>query len=276
VTTPEFLLLAHVGDASAGAVADTLARRFGSERVAFLPPELLATCSWTHQVASDGTAHTVLRLSSGAVIDSASVRCVLNRMLATPILPQFARSRPKDRDYAEAEFHALLASWLAGFGSRLINPSGPWALIGGSCPFRAWMLDAMACGLPVLRDSRATAGRLLLAEEDLHLRTHLDHSLPGLADGLPAYRAYAMAGATPAGRVLIAGSFVGGSLAAAFGEACLRLAERSGCRLSAFRFSMIDGCLALSGVDTSPALEFASEIEAVAQLLADVAAQCWR
>ncbi|GJD51975.1 hypothetical protein OPKNFCMD_4734 [Methylobacterium crusticola] len=271
--TPDFLVIAPAGDASAGAVAAALTRRHGAGRVAQLPTGQLARCRWTHRVAPDGAARTRLRRPDGAALDCAHVRCVLDRMLAPPTLPRFARSHPKDRDYAAAEFHALLASWLAGFGPRLINPAGPWTLVGGRRPRRAWMLDAASRGLPVPRDARATAGRLLPADAGPPSRAgRTNAALPGLPDALPACRGDEAARGAPAGRVLIAGDFVGGSLAGAFGEACRHLAGGAGYRLAGFAFSRIGGRLVLSDVDTVPALADEAEVEAVARLLADVAA----
>ncbi|UHC16965.1 hypothetical protein LRS73_03325 [Methylobacterium currus] len=265
--TPDFLVLAEAGDAAAGAVAAALAGRYGAGRVVQLTAGHLVQGRWRHGVAPDGAVQTLLAPPGGAVIDSRQVRGVLDRVLALPPLPRFARSSPKDRDYAAAELQALLASWLAGFGPRLVNPAGPWTWLGGPRPLRAWMRDAAAHGLPVPRDAHATAGRLLPA--DASSRGFV--TSPALP-GLPASHDPLAGGGPTLGRVLVAGTFIGGSLAGTFGEACRRLGRSAGYRLAEFVFARIDGRPVLSDVDTVPALSDAAEVEAVVRLLAEIAA----
>jgi hypothetical protein len=272
--TPDFLVVAEAGDASGGAVAAALAERYGAGRVARITAGDLVRCRWRHGVAPDGTVHGLVGLPNGAEIDGGRVRGVLDRVLALPPLPRFARSSPKDRDYAAAEFHALLASWLQGFGSRLVNPAGAFAALAGPRPRRAWMLDAAAHGLPVPWDVRATAARLLPAELAPRASAMNPATNPATNPAPPGQPADhdPLAGSGPSlGRVLVAGDFVGGSLAGPFGEACRRLSLSAGYRLAAFAFASLEDRPVLAEVETVPALGGAAEVEAVVRLLAGIA-----
>ena len=78
--------------------------------------ELLLAPGWDH----DPESGTRITLGSGTVLENDRIAAVLNRIrMVEP--PQFARSTPRDREYAQAEFHALVLSWLEQLGDRVVN-----------------------------------------------------------------------------------------------------------------------------------------------------------
>ena len=114
------LILAGRGDASSEAVGLGLAQR-GCPVVRASAAEL-ALAKWYH---AEGEGTRVV-LPDGTPLDDGRIGAVLNR-LEGPDLPQFARAPAEDRDYAVAEFAALLASWLNGLSDRgvpVANPPG--------------------------------------------------------------------------------------------------------------------------------------------------------
>jgi hypothetical protein len=93
--------------------------------------ELVHGARWEHRVGAWG-AHTRLRLADGRDIDSAAVCGVLNRLVWITA-EGFVGASDVDREYAGGELHALVQSWLEGFGRRAVNrPAG----LGLSGPFR--------------------------------------------------------------------------------------------------------------------------------------------
>lgn len=103
------LLLAEPGDAGVEAVGTTL-RQQGVPLLRAGMAEL-AGASWWHAV--DAITHTTLRLADGRRLADEQIGVVLNRLPGLPP-PAFAASSAMDREYAAAEFHALLCSWLNG------------------------------------------------------------------------------------------------------------------------------------------------------------------
>jgi len=78
--------------------------------VATLARALIRHCPDAH----DGTS---IELPGVGVLTDAAIGVVLNR-LSTVDLPQFAHAPAADRDYAGAEFTALLTSWLQALNAR--------------------------------------------------------------------------------------------------------------------------------------------------------------
>lgn len=108
----------------------------------------LAMAQWHHSPHDEGTR---IVLPDGVELDDRRIGVVLNR-LNGPQLPQFAQATAADRDYALAEFGALLASWLNGLAVQEVlvaNPpadDNPWA--SARHPL-GWHALAAAHGLPV-------------------------------------------------------------------------------------------------------------------------------
>jgi len=221
------LLLAHATDAGAASVAAWLAREVGPGRVRMIRPEALSLASWTHEIDAHGRSSTRIVFRNVEPLASAEVGAVLNRIRYLP-MPGFNRASAKDRDYATAELQAVVASWLAGFGSRAIHSlwRHPW--ITPMLPLQHWAAAAAACGLPVASRTIASSSRL----------RDRDHEAANPAAG------------TATGTVLVAGENLGGALAAPYGEQCLAAARLLGFSLLEFRFHGAD----LVQVDPLPAL----------------------
>lgn len=106
----------------------------------------LVGARWDHRVGRSGT-RTVVSLADGRVIDSREIRGAVNRFLAVPPA-LLAAIAPADRDYAAAELSALLVSWLAGLGGRVLNPASARGLSGAWRPRSEWATLASAAGVP--------------------------------------------------------------------------------------------------------------------------------
>ncbi len=106
----------------------------------------LARARWQHSPEGEGA--TTLVFADGRQVHDASIGVVLNR-LASLALPAFAHASPADRDYAGAEFAALLSSWL----HRLQVPVANW--VSGDNPYAAarhplgWHVLAAGQGIEV-------------------------------------------------------------------------------------------------------------------------------
>ena len=111
------LLLPGPDGLGAGEVAGAL-RRLGHD-VVILTALALEGSTWEHRIDAAGVC-TRLTPPGRSAISHTEVGAVLNR-LSAPSLARFARSDPRDRDYAAAEWQALLMSWLEGLGDRVIG-----------------------------------------------------------------------------------------------------------------------------------------------------------
>ena len=270
------VVLAHGHDAGARRLVRHLAARAAAPFV--LRPEQLATARWSHRVDGGGTARTTLTLATGAVLGPGDVGCLLNRIDALPVR-RFERSTPRDRDYAAMELQALVASWLAGLGDRVVNPVTARATDAGPTSNRLWLARAAARGLPVARSLVATSARLVTAAG-----APGDPPLRPLGPWVPK-SGRASTGRVPVeaawseddggDHVVVAGDRTTGPLAPRFGAACAAVASESGCRLVGFRFAGDgrgeDGW-ALRRVTTRPALDRDEALAAAADLMASIAA----
>lgn len=136
------LLLPGPDDLGAGEVAIAM-RRLGHD-VVVLTALALEGATWEHRVDAAGT-RTRLTVAGRPPIENADVGAVLNR-LGTPSITRFGRSEPRDREYASAEWQALLNSWLEGLGGRVVgrvDGLGSRALHSGL----SWWQWAQWCGL---------------------------------------------------------------------------------------------------------------------------------
>lgn len=145
----QLLILAHAFDHGASAVADVLSHHLGSQ-LTVLRPEWLGQAQWSHRVSSQGRAQTRIRWQSGA-LESAEVGLVWNRIR---LLPQanFRNSAPADRDYAAAEMQALVTSFLAELGDRVVPPLHRHVTLTPTTHFLEWSVAALQCGLQLHPD----------------------------------------------------------------------------------------------------------------------------
>ncbi len=135
------LILAAADDASADAVGRGLRER--GCRVVRAGAAELALAGWQHAPDGDGTR---VDLPDGTRLDDRDIGVVLNRLDGID-LPQFARAPAEDRDYAVAEFSALLASWLNGLDVPVANPPGGDNAWAASLHPLGWHALAAAHGL---------------------------------------------------------------------------------------------------------------------------------
>jgi hypothetical protein len=255
------LVLAHAHDAGASAVATRLRTLVDPDSVVVVRPEALGLAMWSHTISPCGDTRTWIQLPGGASISSESVDAVFNRLQYLP-LPRFHKASPKDRDYADAELQALVASWLLSFGTRAINPVGPRGLSRGPVSQSGWLALAASIGLPVVRSARASAGRMLPKPTGAE-RIHGVAWPGGLRGPAPAEL---HADSSSADSVLVVGDRALGALAQPFGKACVALARVADCTLLEVRFAQSVGGLAVCGVNAMPRLLDACEFEAVAEL----------
>ena len=119
-------------------VAALIARRRGGEAVAVRALEELLFARWRHEVSEEGVV-TQVRLHDGALLPDGAGVAVFWRARAV-FHPGFLGAAPVDREYASMESFALLLSWLASFGSHVLNRPSPADLVGGAHSALAWRL----------------------------------------------------------------------------------------------------------------------------------------
>lgn len=135
------------GDIDAILLADRL-REVGLDPVELVrASELVHGARWEHRVGDWGS-RTRLRLADGRAITSDAVQGVLNRLLWITA-DGFLGASATDREYAGGELHALVQSWLEGFGARAVNRPAGLGLCG---PWRTpdqWRALARDLGLSI-------------------------------------------------------------------------------------------------------------------------------
>ena len=234
----QILILAHASDEGAHLVAAHLAAQIGPEGVSVLRPEMLGLARWSHRVNRDGATVTRIDLRSGAQLASGSIGAVLNRIRHLA-LPQFRNASPKDRDYANMELQAVVASWLTELGSRAIHSVRHHCSLSPGIPRLRWASAAARAGIRVA---------------------------PGSVDGT-----HGRSTAT----VLLAGQNTGGALADRFGAQCHVAADVLGFTLLEFTFVRPDnasGEVALADVSAFPSLVDEWAALMTARLLLSIAA----
>jgi hypothetical protein len=148
------LILGHALDPTANAVAAALVQR-GGWQVQRHDIAALAKARWHQQLAADGRIAT--RIDAGAG-DIGACDVVFNRLGSAQALA-FPGWSPANRDYGQAEWLALLVSWLMGLGDRVIGAPAGSALCGPSNRPWLWMAAAAAAGLAVHPGGATTSSR---------------------------------------------------------------------------------------------------------------------
>ncbi|HVD29687.1 MAG TPA: hypothetical protein VNC79_14485 [Mycobacteriales bacterium] len=262
------VVLAPAWDTTATAVARASAVRHDGGVLLVRPERLGLARRWAHRIAPDGTASGEVVLGDGTRLADEDIACVLNRAEVVPV-PRFAAATAKDREYAAMELRALVASWLAGLGGRVVDPpagSGP----GRVRSRRQWLALAHEVGLPVAASALATSARLppvagrrrwtgpVPAGGERHLgRRPVELEQP--VDGSGS-------------ELLVVGDRTAGALAGELGDRCVALARAAGSRLLRCRFARAEQGPLLVDVDPRPVLDQPAEVVAVAELLTRVAA----
>jgi hypothetical protein len=142
-----WLITCQDGDVDAVTLADRLRER-GLEPIELVyATELVHGARWEHRVGAGG-CRTRVTLADGRELDSSEIRGVLNRLLWISA-EGFLGASEVDREYAGGELFALVQSWLASLGDRVIGrPAGP--SLGG--PWRTadqWRARAREAGLRI-------------------------------------------------------------------------------------------------------------------------------
>jgi hypothetical protein len=261
--TGSVVVLAHARDLGAAAVARAVATLAGPARVVLVRPERLAAARWSHRVAPDGTARTVVEPAGGPRLCSEDVGAVLHRIRYLS-LPGFESAPPADRDYAYSELHAVVGSWLLGLRDRTIGAVGPHGTVAGPPSARAWLALALDCGLPVGRSVVATRGDLAGGST---VATRGDVAgRPGAA-GVSSFAPVELT-PRPAVRVSVVGDSVTGAPTDAIAAGCRRLAVRTGCPLLDV---LLSEDVEVVAVDPVPPLRTRWAVDATARLLLDTA-----
>lgn len=273
-----FLILSHFHDETASSVANVLASRHGAQSVKTIPAEQLAAqVGWSHRHGKAGV-ETNLRLSDSDTVSSHQISVVFNRVRHVPV-PHFESSSKADRDYAAAEIHALVLSWLSSVNCPVVNRASVRGLGGANRSLAEWLLLAGRAGLPTRRLRFTTNSRIFPSKD-------LEPFVPGAGAGLATPSGFqpvlpAVIGNSPAlclepmnqdyRRVLVVGDDVLGEAAREFREPLLNLAKIADCQLLEVIFargrnSEKDSWV-VSGIDQFPHGVDISEIAAIAGLL---------
>lgn len=251
------VVIADPGDDGAASLVGALSAR--GVPAAAIEPARLGLARWVHVLDARGRASTVIDLPDGRRLADGEIGAVLCRSASFP-MARFTGSAPADRDYATAEFLALVVSWLRGLGDRVVNDVDGVSSIGPTWTGRRALVEAQRAGLPIVTSVVATSGRLV----------------PGFSGSPYAARMpWTEVAGPPVEHVLVTGSQAFGRLADRFGAACTTLAERVRCRLLEVSFAIDEAAGAdayrVSSVSPVPALREAWGIEAVARLLESIA-----
>lgn len=237
------LILADADDVSSDLVgAGLVARGYPVLRAG---SATLAGSRWWH--SPDG-AGTRLELPDGTGIDDGRIGIVLNR-LDTLVLPRFATAAAEDRDYAVAEFAALLASWLGGLSVPVANPPGgeqAWAV---SLHPLGWHALAVQHGLAVGDFVVASSVR---GGACAGLQRLGDNGFPRGSDVAGWYRARSEAGRL---RVWVFGAACVGTDDPALTAACSTFVAALGLRYAALGFDWADEGWRLVDVSPRPPLD---------------------
>ena len=109
--------------------------------------QLCAARRWEHRVSSEG-ASLELQLADGRLVRGGDVRSVLNRLTAVPV-DWLREVATQDRDYAYAEFTALLCSAFHALSCPVLNRPSPAGLGGRWRDDVEWAVLAGRAGLTV-------------------------------------------------------------------------------------------------------------------------------
>jgi len=134
-------------------------------------PEALGQAAWSQRLDTQGRSRTQVRMANGQRLQGEQIGAVWNR---ARLLPQarFRASAAVDQDYAGAELQALVVSWLAELGPRVVPPMRRHALLTPALHPLHWAVAAGQCGLTL-------APRADTPAQHLVLRTPLGLSGPG-------------------------------------------------------------------------------------------------
>jgi hypothetical protein len=250
------IILAHASDAGAALVAEWLAARVGPQAIRIVRPESLTFAVWSQRVDRHGRMTSRVEWPSREAVEDSQVGAVLNRIRYLPV-PRFRRSCAKDRDYAAAEFHAVVTGWLGQFGERAVHVVRRHPLLTPVLPLQHWASAAAACNLPVRARIIASSARALRWQVCRASGAQNARWTSEVVDGT----------------VLVAGNQTGGTLAHRYGVHCVETARALRAPLLEFRFASNGTEEVLVDVDPLPPLTQRWAAGLTGQLLASIAAE---
>lgn len=207
-----WLVLCSANDISAHWVYHELKHR-GLEPIEMVYAEALPfSLSWEHRVGAGGVSISIT-LPDGRLIDSKSIRGVINRLIAVPPM-QMAHS--PDGEYATQEFAALFLSWMNALPEPLFNRPTPQGLCGQWRHVSEWMWLASKAGLPVVAYSQTSEDQINEALVERRL----------FPTGTPTRTI-----------IVLNGRACGPDVPAAIREGCARLSELAGTALLGLEFA---------------------------------------
>jgi len=236
--------------------------------------QLLLAPHWVH----DPLGETEIRLGNGERLTNETIGAVLCRIRGVDP-PQFARARPRDRSYAQAEFYSLILSWLAQLGTRVHNPPHAGNLSGIRVPpleDRLRFATRYGRGVPC---AVSTAARQLKRGAGVLAAFRPGEDEPALAgrDFVPRGE-FELAGgpamqlpdprSSPAVRLTVVGGEVFGAAPAGFAVAAVQLVRQRGLSIAEVRMTQhADGRWGGCSIEPDATIESADIAEAVAELL---------
>jgi hypothetical protein len=280
-TRRSIVVLADPDDRGALLVARSLRLR-GAPVALVATDQLLLAPVWEHDPL--GASRVVL--GNGLELTDSSIGVLFCRARGVDP-PQFRGAVESDRRYAQEEFFALLMSWLARLGERVLNRPHPGNLHGTQCSLvedllsSAWSRGSphgfaaasharhLPPGAGPVREYRPWGGRFDAGQP-------AGSGVPGsVVAGGPGMRLPPL----PDGRhwnvTVIGDRLLGGQPPAAARSLAFRLVRDRGLSFAAIElFQLADGGLGHGMIDPFPALDHAGEIEAAADHLALALSMC--
>ncbi|CAN5117951.1 hypothetical protein BH09BAC4_BH09BAC4_17650 [soil metagenome] len=188
-------------------------RQLGQLRVDFVTDlDLITATDWQISL-STATSGWRMSLADGRVLSSNTVDAIYSRL---SYLPSAAFSQQADTDYAQAEWHAMVAGWLCNLGPALVGALSPTSLATSSANALLRLYQLAQAGLPVPNLSVSTTERSRSQQGLPDNRTGQWHQEPL---------------STQSSSVLATGKKLTGSLADVFRPAIHQLQADLGCDL---------------------------------------------
>jgi hypothetical protein len=269
------MTLLILADASTDATAvrlSVLANEFMAATLV-APVELALAERWAHRVQGR-VVRTTFTTRGGITIDSETVVGVFNRLWMVPA--PALKVRTEDREYAQAELHALVVSWLAALRCPVINPASPHALCGSPLSPLRWHVLAHRAGLEPLAMRFTTSQRRFPAPGKIRVASGValtDHARDPLLAVGPAALADATGTRTASMLVVADDVWPEGferDEAMPLAESCVRLARAAGLVVMRVNFvsSADETSWLFTGVDATPDVVGDEQLMAILAALA--------
>lgn len=171
---------------------------------------------WEHRITGSGVCVSIT-LPDGRLIDSGSIRGVINRIIAVHSMPEHLSP---DAEYATQEFSALFLSWMYGLPGPVLNRATPQGLCGQWRHVSEWVWLASKAGLPVPRYRQSSQDQI---------------------NELKTERRLWPAGTPTRTIIVVNGTVCADGVPAQISEGCLRLAELAETSLLGIEFAMGPG-----------------------------------